>query len=206
LIREIKIYIEPPSVTGLVSAIMQGLINAINDLFLNHLSLFVNNLTGLVSVMLCYLIATGLEIGQFIRWHVINLPLFGVMLRRIAVFAWLLLIALAVPTLADGTLFYVRTSKVFAHVWAPTLDALLALFGIILIQLLQPISAGDYIQRAGRAAFFLLCVLFSAKTIAIALSYIPHFRMLYARNPDAIYIAMLLGIAAASLAGVRKKA
>ena len=205
LIREIEMVIDPPDGAGLVHNIIHGLINAINDLLLRHLSQFINILTGFVSAVLCYIAATGLEIGQFILHHVINFALFGIMLRRIAVFALLLLLALAIPTLADGTLAYVRTSKVFAHIWTPILDILLALFGIILIQLLQPISADYYIQRAGRAAFFLLCVLFSAKTIAFALSYIPHSSMLYARNLDAIYIAMLIGIAVAFFVGIRRK-
>jgi len=205
LIREIEMDINPPSGAGLIREILRGLTNAINDLLLRHLSQFINILTGLISAMLCYIAATGREIREVIEHQVINLPLFWIMLRRIAVFALLLFVALAIPVLADGTLDYVRTSKVFAHAWAPILDILLALCVIILIQLLQPVSVDDYIQRAGRAAFFLLCVIFSAKTIAIALSYIPSSPMLYARNLDAIYIGMLVGIAVASFAGIRRK-
>lgn len=189
----------------MISEILRGMVNAVNDLLLRHVSQFINIVTGFVSAMLCYIAATGREVGKFVQDHLINFPLLGMMLRRIVVFSLGLFLALAVPSLAEGTLEYVRTTRIFAHIGAPILDVLVALSSIALIQLLLPINFDDYIQRAARAGFFLLCVLFGAKTIAIGLSYLPGMPLRYARNLDALYILMVIGIVIASFAGIQRK-
>jgi hypothetical protein len=121
------------------------------------------------------------------------------------VFVLVLILALAVPSLANGTLNYVRTTTLFGDVGTPLGDGLIGLLVIGLVQLLLPIDFEDYIQRAARAGFFLVCVVFSAKTIAIGLSYIPQSPLRYARHLDALYILMVTGIIVASFAGIRRK-
>ena len=205
LIREIEMAFDPPSGTGMIPEIIRGIVTAVNDLLLRHVSQFINIVTGFVSAMLCYLAATGREIGQFFQEHVLNFPLFGVMLRRIAMFALVLFVALAIPFLANGTLSYVRTTSLFGDVGIPLIDGFVSLGAIAIVQLLLPITFEDYIQRSALAGFFLACVIFSSKTIAIGLSCIPRSPLLYARHLDALYILMVIGIIMASFAGIRRK-
>lgn len=205
IIPERELAIDPPDGTGMITEIIRGIISAVNDLLLKQVTQFINIVTGFISAMLCYLAATGREIGRFVQEHVLNFPLVRLMLRRIGLFALVLFLALGIPWLAHGTLNYVRTTTLFGDIGIPLIDGLIALSVIALVQLLLPIDIEDYIQRAARAGIFLVCVIFSAKTIAIGLSYIPDSPLRYARHLDALYILMVVGIIVASFAGVRPK-
>ncbi len=203
LIREISINLKRPKEGGLFRSIVRSLIDSANDLLLRHLAHFVNLLTGLVSVILCYLAATGREIGSTIRYQVINFPIIGIILRRLAVFVALLFMALLIPSLTDKTLNYIRGHSVFDHVFAPIADIVLSLTMISAVQLLKPVDTDQFIDGAGRAVFFILCVLFGAKTIAYGLSYYGPLGFLYARNIDALYLVLLVCIVVASFVGFR---
>ncbi len=205
LIREIEMRIKLPKKGGLLKSILRGLIDTVNELLLNHFSRFFNIVTGLVSVLICYIAATGCEIGYTIRHHVINIPIFGIMLRRMVLFASLLCIAVAIPSLANGTIKYIRAAGAFDYVMVPIADMGTSLCIIVLVQLFYPVDPDIFIKRAGRAVFFILCVLFTAKTVTIMLSYLPKLAMLYARNLGAFYIMMLIGIVVATIAGLRGK-
>ncbi len=203
LIREIEMSIKLPKKGGLLKSILRGLIEAVNELLLKHLSSFVNILTGLISVLICYIEATGQEVGHTIRHHVINKPVFGIMLRRLVLFASLLCIALAIPSLTSGTIEYIRAVGALDHVMAPIGDIGIAISIIVIVQLFYPVDLEIFIQRAGRAIFFILCVLFTAKTVAIILSYLPKLDMSYARNLGALYIMMIVGVVVAAIVGLK---
>ncbi|MCK5603269.1 hypothetical protein KAR91_15405 [Candidatus Pacearchaeota archaeon] len=205
LIQEIGLWIELPQEGNLLKSIFRGIVDAVNELLLKHLNLFFNIVTGLISVLICYIAATGREISYVIRHHVINVHVFVIVLRRIVLFVSLLCIALAIPSLANGTIKYIRAAGVFDHLIFPIADMSISFFIIFLVQLFYPVNQDIVIQRTGRAVFFLLCVLFTAKTVAIMFSYIPQLDMLYARNFDALYISMLIGILVATIAGLRNR-